>query len=470
MIIVDAMQFAFLHPTGATLCFITGDVDYAYTLAVLQRPCWRTIVISKGTISSMLHVNCDMRMRWETDILQLRPQQLLLQSNSNNKQESNPRHRTTTTLTSDVEVDEPTQSAARQAQVGTVVSPPQVRPRRRHQVQDDSEDQNDDDDNDDDDENDDSTIPTSGGNGNDQLMTPLQPPTNTIRISSAKTNNNHSSGGPQHRRFEPLSPIEEWTDDVELLRSLLKANGNVGFKCTVGNLLRTTNPARFSNRLAVRNFLAESIDAGVVVESGEGNYKELSLPYATSKDTQQQQQQQQQQQPSISVSKSIPLEMLEAVPDRVVEVSARRPYILFAPKMLFAGGIAKPKGAFVKDSKGRWLILMFLSFLDVQKAVEEQPELTDCTLVDWRNCQSLDGHPRDPHAAKRTRETPPPRRRSAPSRHRTRRSGRSCCRCHSSQPHGPQQSDQADRLLPFPRNHRGRQDRVGQSPRRIPLR
>lgn len=41
MIIVDAMQFAFSNPGGATLCFITGDVDYAYLLSVLQRPQWR---------------------------------------------------------------------------------------------------------------------------------------------------------------------------------------------------------------------------------------------------------------------------------------------------------------------------------------------------------------------------------------------------------------------------------------------
>jgi len=70
MIIVDAMQFAFQHQEGATLCFIAGDVDYAYLLATLQRPQWRTIVISHGTMQSMLHVNCDMKMRWETDILQ----------------------------------------------------------------------------------------------------------------------------------------------------------------------------------------------------------------------------------------------------------------------------------------------------------------------------------------------------------------------------------------------------------------
>ena len=29
MIIVDAMQFAYMYPQGVTLCFITGDVDYS---------------------------------------------------------------------------------------------------------------------------------------------------------------------------------------------------------------------------------------------------------------------------------------------------------------------------------------------------------------------------------------------------------------------------------------------------------
>lgn len=74
MIIVDAMEWAYSNPDGATLCFITGDVDFAYLLAKLQqRSQWTTIVISKGTMQSMLHVNCDMKMRWETDVLQLRP-------------------------------------------------------------------------------------------------------------------------------------------------------------------------------------------------------------------------------------------------------------------------------------------------------------------------------------------------------------------------------------------------------------
>ena len=69
MIIVDAMEFAYLHLDGATLCFITGDVDYAYLLSKLQKPQWTTIVISKGSGETMLHVNCDVKLRWETDIL-----------------------------------------------------------------------------------------------------------------------------------------------------------------------------------------------------------------------------------------------------------------------------------------------------------------------------------------------------------------------------------------------------------------
>ena len=83
MIIVDAMKFAYDHPKGATLCFVTGDMDYAYLLAVLkQNPNWRTIVISRGSIDTtrMLHVNCDKRMCWETDVLETHypPKQHLL--------------------------------------------------------------------------------------------------------------------------------------------------------------------------------------------------------------------------------------------------------------------------------------------------------------------------------------------------------------------------------------------------------
>lgn len=71
MIIVDAMHFAYLLPDNATICFITGDMDYAYLFAVLQHnKNWRTIMISNETASSNLRVNCDVRMIWEKDIVQ----------------------------------------------------------------------------------------------------------------------------------------------------------------------------------------------------------------------------------------------------------------------------------------------------------------------------------------------------------------------------------------------------------------
>jgi hypothetical protein len=65
MVIVDAMEFAFDRPDGAVLCLVTGDMDYAYLLSILQRrQRWRTIVISKGSLESMFHVSCSVRLRW----------------------------------------------------------------------------------------------------------------------------------------------------------------------------------------------------------------------------------------------------------------------------------------------------------------------------------------------------------------------------------------------------------------------
>lgn len=315
MIIVDAMQFAFLNPKGATLCFITGDVDYAYLLAVLQRPAWRTIVISKGTISSMLHVNCDMRMRWETDILQLRPAVPVA-----------PNSGTCTDI----------------QQAGAVVGRNSTR----------------------------ATVSNEEFKTSDQSTgqtgTTASETLGDVNLESTTT-------------FEPLSMTEQWADDVELLRSILKVSGNCAFKRQVGTQLRTTNPARFGNQGAISKFLNKVIDQGVVIESGEGNYKELSLPeaYRTIK--------------CISTQKFIPVDMYEAVPERLFKTLEEvRPFLMFVQKSYFRGGVRKPKGAFVKDSLRRWLLLMYVSMADVQKAVDELPQLSDCTLVDWRACQSLD--------------------------------------------------------------------------------
>lgn len=183
MIIVDAMHFAFQHPECATLCFITGDTDYAYLLATLQRPQWRTIVISRGTMQSMLHVSCDMKMRWETEILQ---------------------------------------PIYGEANLGVVA---------------------------------------------EEEGTEMEP---------ASTN-------AWDRPFRPLSEVEGWQDDFELLRTVVRQqsqySGTVApLKSAVGTALRQTNPARFPQRTSIQSFLSEAVERGVVIENGDGGRKTLCLP------------------------------------------------------------------------------------------------------------------------------------------------------------------------------------------------
>jgi hypothetical protein len=286
MIIVDAMQFAFQHPEGATLCFITGDVDYAYLLAVLQRPQWRTIVISRGTMQSMLHVNCDMKIRWETDILQ-------------------PIYT----------------SAADQDNQGKV----------------------------------DVTEISSTEDGG---------------VSVVKS---------QHEQFVPLTADEEWKDDVELLRTVVKRESQkfgelAPRKSLIGNVLRATNPARFPHREAVKIFLAQGIENGVVVESGEGAFKTLCLPVKLGL-------------PSamlpISLSKRIPLPF-EEIPTKVIETAQKGvPYIVFICKIFCPPGGSPPPRAFVQSTSD-WIIYMFNSYSDASRSVSEYSWLQSGTFVDWR--------------------------------------------------------------------------------------
>lgn len=326
MIIVDAMQFAYTNPNGATLCFITQDVDYAYLLAVLQRPHWRTIVISKGTISSMLHVNCDMRMRWETDILLLRPSATTAEHS----------HGTRAVVDSKCHQEEET-SVGPEEKKALVHAPSVLEEGYDSKAAQQSERPG--------------TIPTT------------KPP----QVGDQRV---HDS----YQQFAALTPTEEWTDDVELLRSILRDRGGVGYKRTIGYLLQKTNPARFSNRISVRSFMANAIDAGVVIETGEGSYKEISLPSDVAF-------------PIMPFSKILPARLRDNVPEKIFEVSERMPYVMFVPRRHFPSGASfTPKKTFVSRSlDGLWIILMFGSLHHLQNTAQELPQLTGCTLVDWRN-------------------------------------------------------------------------------------
>ena len=289
MIIVDAMNFAMRNPDGATLCFVTGDVDYAYLLAILQ--CYkqyRTIVISKGTLQSILDVNCDMKMRWETDILQLR---------------SSPAWRNTA-------VD-----------LGLSIG---------------------------------SDMSASGNRSVENI----------------------------EETFEPLTANEEWIDDVEFLRNIVRREGgSVGIvrKSLVGSLLRQTNPARFPNRDAVKQFLAETIERDVILETGEGAFKVVSLPTDETTGTL----------PAISLAQQIPVP-LESVPEKViVAAETERHYVVFV-KWKFNPTCTtnlSVKRAYVLFDHV-WAFLLFHTLTDAQRTVSEFPWLRNGTLVDWRRANT----------------------------------------------------------------------------------
>eukprot|EP00980_Cylindrotheca_fusiformis_P014320 scaffold3821_cov127-Cylindrotheca_fusiformis.AAC.10 len=280
MIIVDAMQFAFQHPDVATLCLITGDSDYAYLLATLQRPQWRTIVISRGTMQSMLHVNCDMKMRWETDILQ------------------------------------PIYSGV------------------------------------------------SGTPGTEE------------EISTEPT-------GRWASLFRPLSADEGWKDDVELLRTVIKQQGqNHGtlapLKSLVGNILRNTNPARFPQRINIQGFLARAIAEGVVVEKGEKQYKTLCLPmHANHSSTS----------PLMPLAKMLPAKF-EQFPLKVVDMARATPFIVLLRRAHCPPGETPPSKAYVQSSS-EWLFYMFASYRIALEAVASHRWLCQGTLVDIRQIEEI---------------------------------------------------------------------------------
>lgn len=222
MIIVDAMQFAFTHPEGATLCFVTGDVDYAHLLAVLQRPQWKTIVISKGTMQSMLDVNCDMKMRWESDVLQLRSSLPSAPPGFHGAAKvSGALNTLSLFVTSSEGLDESQASTSHDL---------------THRII-----QND---------------------GTSETLS-----VEALTIIKERTDD-----------AELLRTIVREAPQAPTYAGSLAEGHHVARKSHVGNTLRQMNSARFPDRQAVKDFLARAVETGIVIESGEGAFKTFRLP------------------------------------------------------------------------------------------------------------------------------------------------------------------------------------------------
>jgi len=183
-------------------------------------------------MSSMLHVNslnCDMRMRWETDILQLQP--TTISSNAaNGDTVSDEENKIISTLSSESSSDGHNHIQGHK----------EIKNQHAEET---------------------SQELLSNFSGSSEALSPLP------NISSAKNDATagNSTGSLQSPIFfknalvqqhagvvEPLTPNEKWTDEVELLRTLLRANGSgptfSTLKSRTGSLLRATNPARFLSR------------------------------------------------------------------------------------------------------------------------------------------------------------------------------------------------------------------------------
>ena len=79
MIVADAMEFAYNHPDGATLCLMFGDRDYAHLLSKLQRHYWRTVVVRP---QAAIDLRCTATVPWERDVLQRPSAEPIVESSS----------------------------------------------------------------------------------------------------------------------------------------------------------------------------------------------------------------------------------------------------------------------------------------------------------------------------------------------------------------------------------------------------
>ena len=177
-------------------------------------------------------------------------------------------------------------------------------------------------------------------------------------------------------RFEPLTEDEEWIDDVEFLRNLVRretSSSGLVLKSLVGNVLRTTNPARFPHREAVQGFLLRALSNGVITETGEGALKMIHLPEDETTGMF----------PAISLSAQIPVST-NFLPDKVKDVAASsRPYIILIKWKFCPAGTTHPTSAFVQQ-KDAWGFFLFQKLVHAQRTVSEYPWLRNGILVGWR--------------------------------------------------------------------------------------
>jgi len=300
LIFLDAIEFAFQSET-ASICFITSDVDYTYLLSKLQKPQWKTIVISTGHADA-LHKNCDIAIQWEREILQPK-----------------------------------------------LTPPPGFQPF--------------------------SSSPFPLASQSIGKASCIVPNATTVRESpSVKGQASVRANVSEYPEAGHFSD-----EEVRILRTVVVNNAHVGIsgpgtlKSQVGGMLRTTYPLLFSDRAAVQIFLAKAIATGNVLEGFHGGLKVLYLPEDRHKI---------ESGMSIILSDRMPL-ALDQIPSKVKGVSKDLPMLIFFAKHQIPPYDTFPEKTFVQ-SAGKWIILMYRSLCDIDRAVKSKPWLSAGIKIDWR--------------------------------------------------------------------------------------
>jgi hypothetical protein len=363
MIIVDAMKFGFMNPEGATFCFLTGDVDYSYLLQALKSSQWRKIIVSRGPSQSSLHDNCDKKLNWETNILQMRHttqappgsvryvQNGMISEESKDlldRSQSKEKNIKESIDSSHTELS--IKEAAGRWLLSSIATKNAASKTSVTLLQD-----------------------LSKGNLSEGQSAKVTPKEHPVLIHQDGQKDDHTSFQPRAPTIEHLTVNEDWGRDTQLLQTIIAVEGTGNgriLKSLVSPKLQETYPTRFPDRDAVRNFLARAIADGIVVESSQGTTAFLSLSTDHA-------------QPSIA---GLPLVerapvTLTKLPDKVKKLARDLPYVLFIQKKYV------PKGTvFVKiqvQDFEKYLLLMFQDLYTAEHALEDLPVLRKGTLIDW---------------------------------------------------------------------------------------
>lgn len=303
LIFLDAMEFAF-HSETASLCFITSDVDYTHLLSKLQKPQWKTIVISTGHADA-LHTSCDIAIQWERES----------RGSSNAKVPPPPGFQTFSTP--------PYPLASQSIEKASCIVPYATVAKKSPFV-----------------------------------------------IGKASVHAKVSEF-PQALHFS--------NEELRILRTAVVNNAHVGssgpgtLKSQVGGMLRTTHPLLFSDRAAVQAFLAKAIATGNVVEGFHGDLKVLYLPEDRHKI---------ESKNAIVLSDRMPL-ALDQIPSKVKGFSSNLPMLIFVAKHQIPPYGTFPEKTFIQAA-GKWIILMYSSLCDIDRAVKSKPWLSAGIMIDWR--------------------------------------------------------------------------------------